>query len=52
MSDTFGEVQFEQLEVDEEGKGVFKKLDPTPYRKFVQDLMSKPTGTEAASGTR
>jgi hypothetical protein len=47
MSDTFGEVQFEQLEVDEEGKGVFKKLDPTPYRKFIQDLMSKPTGTEA-----
>lgn len=47
MTDTFGEVQFEQLEVDDEGKGVFKKLDLAPYRKFVTDLNSKPTGTEA-----
>ena len=47
MSDTFGEVQFEQLEVDDEGKGIFKKLDPAPYRKFILDLMSKPAGTEA-----
>jgi CubicO group peptidase (beta-lactamase class C family) len=47
MSDTFGDVQFEQLEVDEEGKGVFKKLDPAPYRKFVSELLTKPVGTEA-----
>jgi hypothetical protein len=47
MTDTFGDVQFEQLEVDEEGKGVFKKLDPAPYRKFVSDLLTKPVGTEA-----
>jgi hypothetical protein len=47
MSDTFGDVQFEQLEVDEEGKGVFKKLDPAPYKKFIQELMAKQVGTEA-----
>lgn len=47
MTDTFGEVQFEQLEVDESGKGVFKKLDPAPYVKFVKELMVKPEGTEA-----
>lgn len=49
MSDTtFGEVQFEQLEVDEEGKGVFKKVDPTPYLNFIKTLMTKAPGTEAA----
>jgi hypothetical protein len=47
MSDTFGEVQFEQLEVGDDGKGLFKKLDPAPYVKFIRDLASKPPGTQA-----
>jgi len=47
MSDTFGEVQFEQLEVDEDGKGIFKKLDPAPYIAFVKGLMAHPDGTQA-----
>jgi hypothetical protein len=47
MSDTFGEVQFEQLEVDDDGKGIFRKNDPAPYVKFVQELNTKPPGTEA-----
>lgn len=47
MTDTFGEVQFEQLEVDEEGKGVFKKRDLTPYSDFIKKLMTQPPGTQA-----
>lgn len=47
MTDTFGEVQFEQLEVDEDGKGIFKKRDLTPYTDFVKKLMTQPEGTQA-----
>ena len=47
MTDTFGEVQFEQLEVDADGKGVFKKRDLTPYTEFIRKLMSQPEGTQA-----
>lgn len=47
MTDTFGEVQFEQLEVDEDGKGIFKKRDLTPYTEFIKKLMTQAPGTQA-----
>lgn len=47
MSDTFGAVEFVQQEVGEDEEGVFRRVDPTPYIKFIQDLSGKPKGTEA-----
>jgi hypothetical protein len=49
MTDSmFGEVDFEQLDVDEKtGKGVFKAVDTTPYVNFIKQLQTKPAGTEA-----
>lgn len=48
QDDTFGEVEFEQLEVDEDGNVKFSRRDLTPYVEFVKtQLVPKPVGTAA-----
>lgn len=48
MADSpFGEVTLTQGEVDENGKGVFHRVDPGPYRQFIQWLLKQPEGSQA-----
>jgi hypothetical protein len=43
----FGEVQLIQGEVDEDGRGIFHRVDPGPYDDFIRMLLGKPEGTQA-----
>ena len=48
MSDeTFGEVEFEQKELDAEGNATFTRKDLTPYVEFIRSLAEKGKGMEA-----
>lgn len=45
--ETFGEVEFEQKDLDAEGNATFSRRDLTPYVDFIRSLAEKPKGTEA-----
>lgn len=47
QDDTFGEVEFEQRELDAEGNASFARKDLTPYVDFIKSLAEKGKGVEA-----
>lgn len=46
-NETFGEVEFEQKELDAEGNATFTRKDLTPYVEFIKSLAEKGKGVEA-----
>ena len=46
-NETFGEVEFEQRELNSDGEATFSRRDLAPYVEFIQNLATKGKGVEA-----